>query len=125
MFLGNDIVNWAEEKGIFKRKKGESEFKSIFLVQLKGIAEETVEVTEAYTAHKHCCGLLSDVQKEMGDIYVWWINACATIGLEPEHCIEMAYRKITQREGYVNDSGRFVKDDKDRKSQDSSETGEV
>jgi len=110
MFLGNDIVNWAEEKGIFKRKKGESEFKSIFLVQLKGLAEEVVEVTEAYTAHKHCCGPLTDVQTEMGDIYVWWINACATIGLEPEECIRLAYKKISGRTGHTNGDGRFVKD---------------
>jgi len=103
MYLQEEIVTWAERKGIFVAPS--------FTTQIKGIAEETVEVTEAYTSHKHCCGPISDVQKEMGDIYVWWINACATIGLEPEECIRLAYEKIAKRTGHVNDQGRFVKDE--------------
>ena len=102
MYMQDEIIDWAEAKGIYNKPS--------FSAQIKGIAEETVEVAEAYTSHKHCCGPISDIQKEMGDIYIFWINACATIGLQPETCIELAYQKISGRTGHMED-GRFIKDE--------------
>ena len=102
MFMQNEIVDWAEEKGIFNPPN--------FMKQMKGLAEEPLEVVEAYTSYKHCCGPISDIQTEMGDIYVWWINACATAGLKPEICIQLAYQKIAGRTGHM-ENGRFIKDE--------------
>ena len=94
MFLQVDIEEWAEEKGIYEDANLEA--------QLKGIAEEVVEVAMAET--------LNDKEKELGDIYIWWINACKVADINPHTAVRVAFEKVTKRTGTMV-NGRFVKDD--------------
>ena len=101
MYLQNEIEEWAEAKGIYENAS--------FIAQVKGIAEETVEVAEAYTLYTEADGTKSALTKELGDIYVFWINACEIAGVNPDEAALAAYTKISGRTG-VTIEGRFVKD---------------
>ena len=89
MYKQNEIVSWGESRGMFDQPS--------FLRQIKDLSETTVDITALHTAHRFHCGPISDLQIEMGNAYIAWITACATCGLEPEACIDMAYKKITGR----------------------------
>ena len=91
-----EIEYWALHKGIYT--EGGS-----FLAQVKGIAEEVPEVVEAYYTKSTI-----ELEKELGDIYVFWINACRIAGVQPKNCIDAAFKKIDNRDGEMV-SGRFVK----------------
>ena len=108
IYAEDDIVSWAINRGIYSADG------STF-AQLKGIAEEVVEATEAYTKMNWAEG--QEVQRqaeialksELGDIYVFWVNACHTAGINPSSAVDAAVEKITERTGSMVD-GRFVKD---------------
>lgn len=45
---------------------------------------------------------------EMGNIFITLIILCKQIGINPESCLEMAYKKIKDRQGRTI-NGTFVK----------------
>ena len=103
IYKQQEIQLWAGAKGIYDDG-------GVFMTQVKGMAEEVVEVTEAYceqftgfstSTHELAC--------ELGDIYIFWINACLIGNVEPKDCIDAAYDKVIKREGKMV-NGRFVKD---------------
>ena len=104
IYKQEEIEYWAQHKGIYD--DGGS-----FMAQAKGMAEEVVEVTEAY-----CEQLVgsytsrAQLTSELGDVYVFWINACRIAGVHPSNCIDAAFKKINGRDGVMVE-GRFVKDD--------------
>ncbi len=134
MYKQDEIKDWAKAKGIYDDPN--------FVAQMKGVAEEAVEATEAYilSEYQEPEGFFvrqevweaateeernqieqkmieeekrlirEDLAKELGDIYVWWINACEVAGVEPEVAIDAAVEKIIKRTGKM-ENGRFVKDD--------------
>ena len=97
VYKQEDIEYWALHKGIYN--DGGS-----FIAQVKGIAEEVPEVVEAYYIKSTI-----ELEKELGDIYVFWINACRISGVDPKNCIDAAFKKINHREGEMV-AGRFVKE---------------
>jgi len=104
IYKQEEIEYWAQHKGIYD--DGGS-----FMAQAKGMAEEVVEVTEAWSDALYINSPASDrnLQRELGDVYVFWINACRIAGVNPSDCIDAAFRKINGRDGKMVD-GRFVKE---------------
>ena len=104
MYKQKKIEKWAEEKGIYYGGGN-------FIAQMKGIAEEVVEATEAYTQADYSIGAAPSIalESELGDIYVFWINACWIAGIDPKDAVNAAYEKISKRTGSMKD-GRFVKE---------------
>lgn len=102
MYREEEIRAWARRKGIYDADN--------FTAQIKGIAEETVEVAEEWGHFQNDEQKRPDLlAKELGDIYVWWINACYLANITPETAIELTMEKILKRSGKMK-GGRFVKD---------------
>ena len=49
-----------------------------------------------------------NMQLEMGDVFVTLIILCNQIGIEPQECLELAYKKIKNRKGETR-NGVFYK----------------
>lgn len=101
MYLQSEIEAWAEERGLFKQPS--------FSKQMQGVAGEAIEAQDAYSLVKVNCAPKSDLEKELGDIYVFWMNACKIADIKPEDAALAAYNKISNRKGYIVE-GRFIKD---------------
>jgi len=102
MYLKEEIEKWATAVGIIKD--------GTFIGQLKGLSTEVVEATEAYTMFKTQNANVAEIEMEMGDIYIYWMNACTKLGLDPEKCVDKAFNKVIKRTGTIV-SGRYKKDD--------------
>ena len=102
MYLQKEIVAWATSKGIIKANS--------FISQMKGVAEEAMESVEAYVYYGTHQGTKIELEKELGDVYIFWINACEIAGVTPEKAIAMSHAKNMLRSGSLNKDGRFVKD---------------
>lgn len=102
VYKQKEIQQWADSKGIYE--EGD------FMAQMKGVAEEVVETTEAYIYNEISqVSWQDELEKELGDIYVFWINACYIADVNPSDAVDAAYNKIINRTGEMID-GRFVKD---------------
>ena len=103
MYLQEDIESWAAAKGIYNYGS--------FNAQMKVLAEEGIEATEAYCYHKieRTQQARIQLEQELGDIYVVWINACKVANMDPEWCAKQAVIKNSSRNGNMV-NGRFVKD---------------
>ena len=101
-----EIQHWAENRGIYNYGS--------FVAQAKVLAEEVVETTEAFAWYKaeNTAQSIKDLHKELGDIYVTWINACYMADIRPEAAIDTAVKVNSERTGNMI-NGRFVKDTKD------------
>ena len=87
MYLQEEIEAWASAKGIYNYGS--------FQAQMKVLAEEVIEATEAYCYHNIERTQQDRVQleQELGDIYVVWINACKLANIDPEVCSYKAVKK--------------------------------
>ncbi|MDC1406070.1 hypothetical protein N8314_00785 [Akkermansiaceae bacterium] len=103
MYLQDDIEAWALAKGIYTYGS--------FQAQMKVLAEEVIEATEAYCYHKveRTQQDRLKLEQELGDIYVVWVNACKLAMVDAEDCAYKAVKKNSGRHGNMV-NGRFVKD---------------
>lgn len=101
--MQEDIEAWADAKGIYNYGS--------FNAQMKVLAEEVIEATEAYCYHKieRTAQARIQLEQELGDIYVVWVNACKVAGIGTEEAARAAIVKNSQRSGNMV-NGRFVKD---------------
>lgn len=95
--LENKVVDWAKEKGIFK--------KATPMTQALKTMEE---VTELLTAINRNDG--DEVIDALGDILVTIIIQARMQNLELVDCLESAYNVISKRKGKMI-NGQFVKDE--------------
>lgn len=95
MYKELDIQAWASARKIHANPNP--------IGQLKKTAEEVLEAVEAIAKKDY-----AETYKELGDIYITWINACDALNVSPEYCIDQAFNKIKDREGEVV-NGVFVK----------------
>lgn len=72
--------------------------------QMKKLAEEVIELTEALEE-----GTLEEIKLETGDVLVVLLNVCRLAGIDLVECLGMAYDKIKDRKGMMID-GVFVKE---------------
>jgi len=59
-----------------------------FTKELNTLAGRIIKITEAHVMFKTVCGPITDLKSELGSVYTTWVNLCATIGLDPESCVE-------------------------------------
>ena len=94
---------WAEEKGIFE--KGSP------IGQACKTEEEATELADAVCllAKNRTVGNIMHAKDELGDVLVTIIVQCKMQGWDIEDCLEIAYDKISKRNGKMID-GIFVKE---------------
>lgn len=90
------VVQWGEARGIVQHSNN--------MAQAIKTLEEVGELLEAiHNGEK-------DAQKDAyGDILVTLIIGCATADFSLVECLELAYKQIKDRKGYLDSSGVFVK----------------
>jgi hypothetical protein len=109
------IRQWFHDKGIIE--------KSTPLRQLSKTQEELNELRdELVTLNALTCAHLAygvdtgeaerevrhNVKLEMGDVFVTLFGVCEMLNLDPAECMDLAYLKISKRNGEMRD-GVFVK----------------
>jgi NTP pyrophosphatase (non-canonical NTP hydrolase) len=93
--LENEVIKWAEEKGIFEGATP--------ITQFSKTLEETTELMTALIEHN-----LSDTEDAIGDILVTLIIQAHMHGLSLSSCLSRAYNEIKDRKGQMI-NGVFVK----------------
>lgn len=96
MYLKDEILQWAEDKGIFTHGNP--------LAQSRKTLEETVELVNAVHESDY-----DEVIDAVGDIYVTLLIQCEMQGISMEKCIDQAYGVIAKRKGQMI-NGMFVKE---------------
>jgi NTP pyrophosphatase (non-canonical NTP hydrolase) len=91
-----DIRNWAENKGILTHGTPEG--------QVEKLEEELEEVKQAIVNKD-----MDNLMEEIGDCVIVLTNLAALQGITIEKCIELSYKKISERSGKMV-GGKFVKD---------------
>jgi len=92
------VVIWADERGIFDAADP--------LAQLDKTQEELDETIEAVKQSEFDN---PEVVDGIGDMLVTIIIAAKMMGLDPTHCLNVAYDEIKDRTGKMVD-GKFIKD---------------
>ena len=91
-----DILNWANEKGLLKE---ENKF-----AQLAKLMEESGELAQAVLK-----GKTEAASDGIGDCFVVLVILAGQLGLDIEECIEHAWSEIKDRKGKMI-GGTFVKE---------------
>ena len=92
------VVIWADERGIFDAADP--------LAQLDKTQEELDETIEAVKQSEFDN---PEVVDGIGDMLVTIIIAAKMMGLDPTHCLNVAYDEIKDRTGKMV-GGKFIKD---------------
>ena len=90
-------IQWGEARGIVKNSNP--------LAQASKTQEELFELIEAIHA-----GDRAAMKDAYGDILVTLIMGCATADIDLVECLELAYKEIKNRKGYLNADGIFIKE---------------
>ena len=90
------VSQWAQDKGLLERENATK--------QLLKVMEEVGETASAILKGDH-----DKVVDGIGDSFVTLIVLSKQLGLEPLHCLEVAWNEIKDRKGNMVD-GTFVKE---------------
>ena len=96
--LIQQVLSWADHKGLLKAENAPKQYMKFI--------EEVGEFTECITKNKE----KTELQKELGDIYVTLIILGAQLNLDPQESLDAAYNKIAKRKGKTI-NGVFVKEE--------------
>ncbi len=111
--LRNKVLDWAKDKDLLHEENAEKQFMKFveevfefksemdYLTRIGQSSEEVYSDYEQIEAQEN-------MELEMGDIFVTLIILCKQIGINPESCLEMAYKKIKDRQGRTI-NGTFIK----------------
>ena len=94
--LENQVINWAEDKGIFD--------KGTPIKQSYKTLEEVGELINAVSTNNHL-----EIKDALGDILVTIIIQAKMQNVDLIECLNMAYNTISKRNGVMKD-GTFIKD---------------
>lgn len=115
--LSKLVLRWAKDKDLLHEINAEKQFMK-FIEEIFEFKTE-FDIWKLYREFKHDENIEQDfsieevdrwsnLNDEMGDIFVTLIILCKQIGLIPEDCLEKAYKKISKRTGKTI-NGTFVK----------------
>lgn len=109
------VLAWADDKDLLYEENADVqfgkfieevfEFKSDF-DYLCRIGQSPEEVYSDYEQIE----TQENMMLEMGDIFVTLIILCEDLGIDPVVCLDMAYKKISKRQGKTI-NGTFVKEE--------------
>lgn len=102
------VLEWADDKDLLHEENAEKQFmKFIEEVFEFNFEMENSKNYEDVCHHLKIAGSLAktrnkrDMMLEMGDIFVTLIILCEDLGIDPVVCLEMAYKKISKRQGRI------------------------
>ena len=115
--LQEKVLEWADDKDLLHSENAEKQFMK-FIEEVFEFKTE-LDVWKLYKKFKHDENIEQDLsieeierwknlKLEMGDIFVTLIILCEDLGIDPVVCLEMAYKKISKRQGRTI-NGTFVK----------------
>lgn len=104
MKVVGQVVEWAEGKGIVGPFSNEGERNAQQLKQIGKMIEEVQELEEAVALKDY-----DESVMELGDVLVTCIIQAHLMQVNIEDCINLAYEKISKRNGKLVD-GVFVKE---------------
>jgi len=102
--LIDKVRQWGVDKGITGPNG-----KGTVAAQMQKLMEEASEVVDEISI-LDSGDSLNPVMLEIGDVFVSVILLCDMLKLTPEQCLQVAYDKISKRDGQMID-GTFVKND--------------
>ena len=94
--LVTNVTAWAQEKGLLEKQNAPK--------QMLKIMEEVGETASAILKNDH-----AKIIDGIGDSLVTLIVLSKQLGLEPLHCLEVAWNEIKDRKGKMVD-GIFIKE---------------
>ena len=99
------VLEWADDKDLLNEENAD--------VQFGKFIEEVFEFKTEMDFYSNKAEILKSINKEhmedeMGDIFVTLIILCEDLEIDPIVCLEMAYEKISKRQGKTI-NGTFVK----------------
>lgn len=95
------VLEWADDKDLLHEENADKQFMKFI--------EEVFEFKSEMDLLEMCEAVnLPDTKLEMGDIFVTLIILCEQLEINPVVCLEMAYKKISKRQGKTI-NGTFVK----------------
>lgn len=99
------VLDWADDKDLLHEENADKQFMKFI--------EEVFEFKTEMDSYKKDVGEMknlsySKAQDEMGDIFVTLVILCEQLELDPVVCLEVAYKKISKRQGKTI-NGCFVK----------------
>ena len=105
--LQADVLRWAKDKDLLHVENADKQFMKFI--------EEVFEFKSELDMWIYGGDILKPInlehaKDEMGDIFVTLIILCEQIGIDPEECLSMAYKKIKNRRGRTL-HGNFVKEE--------------
>jgi len=91
-----NVTAWAQEKGLLERENAPK--------QMLKVMEEVGETASAILKNDH-----DKIVDGIGDSLVTLIVLSKQLGLEPSHCLEVAWNEIKNRKGKMVE-GTFIKE---------------
>ena len=111
--LQADVLRWAKDKDLLHIKNAPKQFMK-FIEEVFEFKTELDTFNEIKSDSEFSNGyqkyIEHNLKLEMGDIFVTLIILCEQIGIDPEECLSMAYKKIKNRRGKTL-HGTFVKEE--------------
>lgn len=117
--LKDKVLSWADDKDLLHSENADKQFMK-FIEEVFEFKTEFY-VWSLYKNFKHDKNIEQDfsveeserwknLKLEMGDIFVTLIILCEQLEIDPEECLEMAYKKISKRKGKTI-NGQFIKEE--------------
>lgn len=97
------VLEWADDKDLLHSENAEKQFMK-FIEEVFEFKTE-MDLLDLIGANEFS---FKDIELEMGDIFVTLIILCEDLGIDPVVCLEMAYKKISKRQGKTI-NGNFYK----------------
>lgn len=111
------VLEWADDKDLLHSENADVQFmkfvEEVFefresLIIIKNVGQMISQFKEQGINVYFGENLVKDMMLEMGDIFVTLIILCEDLEIDPIVCLEMAYKKISKRQGRTI-NGTFVK----------------
>ncbi|MBS5989584.1 MULTISPECIES: MazG-like family protein [Anaerococcus] len=107
------VLEWADDKDLLHSENADVQFMK-FIEEVFEFKFELENYKNYQKDWEHIkmpgAFFLEKVKDEMGDIFVTLIILCEDLEIDPVVCLEMAYKKISKRQGKTI-NGTFVKDE--------------
>lgn len=97
------VLEWADDKDLLHSKNADVQFGKF----IEEVFEFKTEFDDKRRFASECVDI-NNLKLEMGDIFVTLIILCEDLEIDPVVCLEMAYKKISKRQGKTI-NGTFVK----------------
>lgn len=100
------VLEWAKDKDLLHSKNADKQFMKFIEEVFEFKSEmDLIHILGGNELNSH------DMMLEMGDIFVTLIILCEQLEIDPVVCLEMAYKKISQRRGRTIDGVFYKQED--------------